>query len=251
MSLDIKTAAALRPFAFPRALLLPGFAVTLFTGACLLFLVQPMVSKMMLPRLGGSPSVWNTCMCFFQAALLLGYAYAHWLANRFGGRAQAAIHAAVLALAALFLPLDLTAQVPPTEGSPVPWLLAALATTVGPPFFAISATAPLLQRWFSRTDHPDAGDPYFLYAASNAGSLLALLAYPLIVEPTLKPCRNRTATGPAGLACWRSALRCAGWAIAAIWRQRQPSPRRDRARRAPSGCVGSPTPLCHRVCCSR
>jgi hypothetical protein len=192
MSLDIKTAAALRPFAFPRALLLPGFAVTLFTGACLLFLVQPMVSKMMLPRLGGSPSVWNTCMCFFQAALLLGYAYAHWLANRFGGRAQAAIHAAVLALAALFLPLDLTAQVPPTEGSPVPWLLAALATTVGPPFFAISATAPLLQRWFSRTDHPDAGDPYFLYAASNAGSLLALLAYPLIVEPTLTlPQQNR------------------------------------------------------------
>src|SRR5438270_9082209 len=185
MSLDIKTAAALRPFAFPRALLLPGFAVTLFTGACLLFLVQPMVSKMMLPRLGGSPSVWNTCMCFFQAALLLGYAYAHWLATRFGGRAQVAIHAAVLALAALFLPLDLTAQVPPTEGSPVPWLLARLATTVGPPFFAISATAPLLQRWFSRTDHPDAGDPYFLYAASNAGSLLALLAYPLIVEPAL------------------------------------------------------------------
>jgi dipeptide/tripeptide permease len=124
-------------------------------------------------------------MCFFQAMLLLGYAYAHWLATRFGGPAQAAIHAAVLAVAALFLPFDLTTQLPPAEGSPVPWLIACLATTVGPPFFAISATAPLLQRWFSRTDHPAAGDPYFLYAASNAGSLLALLAYPLIVEPAL------------------------------------------------------------------
>ena len=144
-----------------------------------------MVSKMILPHLGGSPSVWNTCMCFFQAVLLLGYAYAHWLATRFGGLAQAAIHAVVLAVAALFLPFDLTTQVPPADSSPVPWLIARLATTVGPPFFAISATAPLLQRWFSRTDHPAAADPYFLYAASNAGSLLALLAYPFFVEPAL------------------------------------------------------------------
>ena len=94
MSLDVKTASIVRPVAFPGSLLLPGFAVTLFVGACLLFLVQPMVSKMMLPHLGGSPNVWNTCMCFFQAMLLLGYAYAHWLATRFGGLAQAAIHAA-------------------------------------------------------------------------------------------------------------------------------------------------------------
>ena len=185
MSLDFKTAATLRPAAFPRALLLPAFGATLFTGACLLFLVQPMVSKMVLPRLGGSPNVWNTCMCFFQAMLLFGYAYAHWLATRFGGRTPMAIHAGVLGLAALFLPFDLTALIPPAEASPVPWLLARLATTVGPPFFAISATAPLLQRWFSRTDHADAADPYFLYAASNAGRLLALLAYPLIVEPAL------------------------------------------------------------------
>ena len=185
MSLDVKPTAAALPVALPRTLLLPGFTATLFVGACLLFLVQPMVSKMILPYLGGSPSVWNTCMCFFQAMLLLGYAYAHWLATRFGGLAQAAIHAAVLAVAALFLPFDLTTQLPPTEGSPVPWLVARLAITVGPPFFAISATAPLLQRWFSRTDHPAAGDPYFLYAASNGGSLLALLAYPLIVEPAL------------------------------------------------------------------
>ena len=185
MSLDAKAAPAALPIVFPRSLLLPGYAATLFVGACLLFLVQPMVSKMILPHLGGSPSVWNTCMCFFQAVLLLGYAYAHWLATRFGGLAQAAIHAVVLAVAVLFLPFDLTAQVPPADSSPVPWLITRLATTVGPPFFAISATAPLLQRRFSRTDHPAAADPYFLYAASNAGSLLALLAYPFFIEPAL------------------------------------------------------------------
>src|SRR3979409_2810480 len=92
MSLDVKTASIVRPVAFPGSLRLPGFAVTLFVGACLLFLVQPMVSKMMLPHLGGSPNVWNTCMCFFQAMLLLGYAYAHWLTTRFGALAPAAIH---------------------------------------------------------------------------------------------------------------------------------------------------------------
>src|SRR5690348_8117921 len=98
---------ALRRVAVTQTLLLPGYAVTLFVGAFLLFLVQPMVSKMILPHLGGSPSVWNTCMVFFQAVLLLGYAYAHWLATRFSGQAQAAIHAVVLGIAALFLPFDL------------------------------------------------------------------------------------------------------------------------------------------------
>src|SRR3984893_11511759 len=110
MSLDVKTAPAVRPVAFPRSLLLPGSAATLFVGACLLFLVQPMVSKMMLPHLGGSPNVWNTCLCFLQAMLLLGYASSHWLGTRFGGFAQAAIHAAVLRVAALLVPLDPATQ---------------------------------------------------------------------------------------------------------------------------------------------
>lgn len=186
MKPETKAISASVPLAGSDRLLLYSYAATVFLGAALLFLVQPMVSKMLLPHLGGSPSVWNTCMVFFQAALLLGYGYAHWLARRFGGGAQAAIHGAVLVFAALFLPLDLTIPVPPAEGSPVPWLLGTLAVTVGPPFFAVSATAPLLQRWFSRTDHPAAADPYFLYAASNAGSLLALLAYPLAAEPQLR-----------------------------------------------------------------
>ncbi len=185
MRAETKAVPAMTAVAYPARLLVPSYAATLFLGAGLLFLVQPMVTKMILPHLGGSPSVWNTCMVFFQAVLLLGYAYAHVLATRFGRGAQAAIHAAILALAAMFLPLDLTQDVPPADGSPTLWLIGRLAVTVGPPFFAISATAPLLQRWFSRTDHAAAGDPYFLYAASNAGSLLALLAYPLIVEPEL------------------------------------------------------------------
>jgi hypothetical protein len=170
---------------FPARLLLPSYAATLFFSAGLLFFVQPMVAKMVLPRLGGSPAVWNTAMCFFQAALLCGYLYAHLLATRFGRRAQALIHGAVLLAVAAFLPLDLSTATPQADGIPVLWLIGKLAITVGPPFFALSATAPLLQRWFSRTDHPSAADPYFLYAASNAGSLIALLAYPLLVEPNL------------------------------------------------------------------
>src|ERR1700730_14349465 len=133
--------------------LLPSYAATLFISAALLFLMQPMLTKMVLPQLGGAPSVWNTCLCFFQATLLLGYLYAHLSSTRLGPRAQLGAHVLVLALAVLFLPLDPTAGAPPSNGTPVLWLLTRLATTVGIPFFAISATAPLLQCWFSRTDH--------------------------------------------------------------------------------------------------
>lgn len=185
MRAEIDSAPAMTPVAYPARLLLPSYVATLFLSAGLVFFVQPMVAKMVLPHLGGSPGVWNTCVCFFQAMLLLGYVYAHVLATRFSGVAPALIHGAVVALAAMFLPLDLGRDVPPAVDNPTLWLIGRLAVTVGPPFFAISATAPLLQRWFSRTDHPAGNDPYFLYAASNAGSLLALLAYPLIVEPQL------------------------------------------------------------------
>lgn len=196
-------------FGFPAGLLLPSFAATLFLSAGLLFVVQPMVAKMALPGLGGSPSVWNTSMCFFQAMLLLGYAYAHLLATRVGLWTQAVIHGCVVLIAATFLPIDLSSATPPPNGTPVLWLVGQLAITVGPPFFALSATAPLLQRWFSRSDHPSAADPYFLYASSNAGSLLALLAYPLLIEPNLPlPMQSRSwavglALMLAGIAvCW-------------------------------------------------
>jgi spermidine synthase len=178
--------------------LLPSYAATLFLSAALLFLVQPMLTKMVLPQLGGAPSVWNTCLCFFQATLLLGYLYAHLSATRLGPRAQLGTHLLVLALAALFLPLDPTGGATPSSGAPVLWLLSRLAATAGIPFFAISATAPLLQRWFSRTDHATARDPYFLYAASNAGSLSALLSYPLLVEPSL-PLVEQSRAWSAGL----------------------------------------------------
>jgi hypothetical protein len=162
------------------------FTSTLFVSAFLLFLVQPMVAKMVLPMLGGAPMVWNTCMVFFQIALLVGYAYAHGATRWLPGRLQIALHAALLAIPFLVLPVLIQRQsVSPPEGAPVAWLLLLLAGTIGLPFFVLSASASVLQYWFSRTDHPAARDPYFLYAASNVGSFVALMVYPTIVEPLL------------------------------------------------------------------
>jgi Na+/melibiose symporter-like transporter len=164
-----------------------------------------MLTKMVLPQLGGSPSVWNTCLCFFQAMLLLGYLYAHLSATRLEARMQLGVHVLVLAFAVMFLSLDASAGAPPPKGAPVLWLALRLATTVGIPFLAITATAPLLQRWFSRTDHETAADPYFLYAASNAGSLLALVSYPLLIEPYL-PLSEQSRLWSAGLAILVAAI---------------------------------------------
>jgi hypothetical protein len=162
------------------------YALTLFTSALLLFLVQPMVGKMTLPMLGGTPAVWNTCMVFFQALLLAGYAYAHAATRLLGARKQAGLHLLVLALpfALMTLPIAVPDTVsPPTGDNPMGWLLGRLFVWVGVPFFVVSTTAPLLQMWFSSTGHVRARDPYFLYTASNAGSLIALFAYPLVLEP--------------------------------------------------------------------
>ena len=134
----------------------------------------------------GAPEVWNTCMVFFQSALLAGYAYAHLLASRVRAGRQAIIHLAVLLLAAIVLPVDVHDWAPPGDASPVPALLLLLATCVGLPFFAVAATAPLLQRWFADSGRASARDPYFLYGASNAGSVLALLSYPVFLEPSLR-----------------------------------------------------------------
>lgn len=162
------------------------FATTLFTGATLLFWIQPLFTKMVLPVLGGSPAVWNTAMVFFQAMLLGGYLYAHVLGRLFRPGAQLVVHLACLALAAFALPVEPAEGWHPDAGDPPAlWLLILLAGTIGAPFFAVSATAPLMLRWFSHTGHPHAGDPYFLYAASNVGSMVILLAYPFLVEPAL------------------------------------------------------------------
>jgi hypothetical protein len=160
--------------------------ITSFLAAALLFAVQPMAARMALPLLGGSASVWTMCVLFFQAGLLLGYGWTHFLGSRFRLRTQVILHGALLAAALIALPPAITGNsLPPVDASPVPWLLAALATSFGLPYAALAASGPLLQRWFSATTHPNAGDPYFLYAASNAGSLSGLLAYPFIFERVL------------------------------------------------------------------
>ncbi|HIG26362.1 MAG TPA: hypothetical protein EYQ50_00625 [Verrucomicrobiales bacterium] len=165
------------------------FSTTLFLSAALLFWVQPLIAKMLLPLQGGSPAVWNTCMVFFQATLLAGYAYAHWSARIGSAGKQVLAHLAVLFTAFWFLPFSIPSWIllQLEKGiDPSIWLLLCLSLVVGVPFFVVSTTAPLLQRWFAGTRHPDADDPYFLYSAGNIGSLLALLGYPLFGEPLLR-----------------------------------------------------------------
>jgi len=182
--------------AWSRTLALPLFATTIFVGACLLFLVEPMAAKMVLPLFGGSPSVWTTAMVFFQGVLLAGYLYAHLTTRLLSTRRQPLAHALVLlaSLAALPIGRHLTA---PGDSSPSLWLIGVLALSVGAPFFLLATASPVLQRWFAETGHPAGKDPYFLYAASNAGSLLALLAYPVAVEPRL-PISGQTSLWSAG-----------------------------------------------------
>ena len=162
------------------------FSVTLFLSSTLLFVVEPMFAKMVLPLLGGTPATWITCMLFFQCALLAGYAYAHWSTSWLGHR-QRLLHVLLVLLAAGVLPVAIPrGWTPKAADNPVVWLVALLAVSLGLPFFVLSATAPLLQRWFAGSAHPLAGDPYFLYRASNVGSVLALLAYPAVIEPRLR-----------------------------------------------------------------
>ncbi len=161
------------------------YTATIFLSALLLFLVQPMFAKMMLPLLGGSPSVWNTALVFYQAALLAGYAYAHFATRWAGIRRQAMIHIPLLAVPLIVLPIHLSSTHPPVETTPIPWLLLTMLVSVGLPFFLLSASSPLIQRWFADTEHKRSHDPYFLYVASNFGSFLALISYPTVMESKL------------------------------------------------------------------
>lgn len=166
---------------------LPLFALTLFTSAFLLFLVQPLIGKMILPKLGGTPQVWNTCMLFFQTALLVGYGYTHFSSTRLNLRRQIIVHGILLFLPFVFLlpngPFNVTGWIPPAGSNPIYATLLLLAMVVGVPFFVVSTSAPLLQKWFANTGHPAANDPYFLYGASNLGSLLSLVCFPFLIEP--------------------------------------------------------------------
>ncbi len=163
------------------------FMATMFLSAMLLFSVQPMFAKMVLPLLGGTPAVWNTCLVFFQAVLLAGYGYAHLSTGRLGLGRQPRWHLAVLLLPLVALPIRLPGHwTPPAETNPTWWLLGLLTVAVGLPFLVVSTGAPLLQRWFAATGHPKAKDPYFLYAASNLGSFVALIGYVVLIEPNLR-----------------------------------------------------------------
>ena len=167
----------------PR-LILASHTAAVFLSALLLFAVQPMFTRMVLPQLGGSPSVWSIAMVFFQTMLLAGYAYAHWLAKIERRIVPVVVHFVLLVAAGLTLPLAVAKGwgEPPASGTEF-WLLGLFAVSIGLPFFALAANNPLLQSWFVRTGHPDGKDPYFLYAASNVGSFLALLSYPILIEP--------------------------------------------------------------------
>ncbi|MEN9933614.1 MAG: hypothetical protein RLZZ387_193 [Chloroflexota bacterium] len=162
------------------------YALTMLVSATLLFLVQPMFARMALPLLGGSPSVWNMAMLFYQAALLAGYAYAHLTTRFLAPRRQAALHLVLMLAPLLALPIGVPeGWRPPAEGSQAAWMLAMMAVALGAPFFVVSTMSPLLQAWFTRTGHARASNPYLLYAASNVGSMAALLMYPTLVEPAL------------------------------------------------------------------
>jgi spermidine synthase len=162
------------------------FASTLFTSASLMFVVQPMFGKLLLPLLGGSPGVWNTCMVFYQILLFLGYLYAHTLSTHLEQHRQVQIHIGLILISFLALPLALPENsVPPTESNPTWWLIWTLFLSIGLPFFVVSTTAPLLQKWFTHLGHHTSDDPYYLYTASNAGSLLSLLSYPFLIEPSI------------------------------------------------------------------
>ena len=160
------------------------FATSVFVSAALLFSIQPIVAKLLLPLLGGTPAVWNTCMLFFQTTLLLGYLYAFFV-SRWNIRLQLALQMLILSVAFISLPIQLTpswANSVPTTENPSLWLLGCLLVLIGLPFFIISANGPLLQKWFCESGLGSEKDPYILYSVSNAGSLLALLLYPVLLE---------------------------------------------------------------------
>ena len=201
MSSPDTSVATGQPSAGRNRLVLIVYTAAIFVSALLLFSVQPLFTKMVLPRLGGSPAVWSVAMVFFQSLLLGGYAHAHYLMQLRNRMVPVAVHLVLLVIALLTLPLSIAGGwgEPPTSGYAV-WLLGLFAVSIGLPFFALAANNPLLQAWFVRTGHPNGPDPYFLYASSNIGSFLALLSYPVLLEPmfTLRT-QNLIWTGGYGL----------------------------------------------------
>ncbi len=214
------------------------FIAATFLGAFLLFQVEPMIAKQIAPRLGGTPQVWVTSMLFFQVTLLAGYAFAHLVVL---GRRRRGLQLVVvcipIVLALLTLPIGLPDDwLPPVLGDPSGWLFVAMGVAIGLPFFTLAATSPLLQAWFSATGHRSSRDPYFLYAASNLGSLVGLLSYPILVEPSIDLTRQFSSWSLAyaayaalligcGVAFLRSARRSAEDALPDQEEDEEPEPR--------------------------
>jgi hypothetical protein len=198
------------------------YATTIFLGAFLLFQVQPLIGKFILPWFGGGPGVWTTCMLFFQLLLLAGYAYAHFLGSGFKPRTQARIHGAVLVLSLLTLPvIPSDSWKPAGDADPTMSILLLLAASVGLPYFALSTTGPLMQRWFSLS-HPGAS-PYRLYALSNVGSLLALLSYPFVFEPALTR-RGQAWTWSAAMVVFAIICGVCAWRLRDVPEERPAAP---------------------------
>jgi len=217
------------------------FTATTFLSAVLLFAVQPMFAKMVLPVLGGAPSVWAVAMLFFQAALLAGYCYAHALIRALPAWQTGFLHLLVCLSAFLFLPIALPQSFgEPPAGEPYLWQLGLFAAAVGLPFFAVAANAPLLQAWFAATGHPDGRDPYFLYGASNLGSLLVLLAYPLVLEPAFG-LRQLSAYWTLGFAVLVAALAASFFIVWTARKRALPALAEAAAASSPTG-IPSQTP---------
>ncbi len=197
-----------------RAIAMLPFALTIFTGAFLLFLVQPLIGKYILPWFGGTPGVWTTCMLFFQLVLLGGYAYAHFLSRWLKPRGQAMVHLALLLVSLAVLPIiPADAWKPTSADAPITHILLLLGATIGLPYFVVSTTGPLMQSWFS---HLNPGrSPYRLYALSNIGSLLALLAYPFLIEPRL-PRKLQALSWGWGLMAY---VAFAAWCVWLVWKR--------------------------------
>jgi hypothetical protein len=210
-----------------------GFTVTIFLSSFLLFQVQPLIGRFIVPWFGGASSVWLTCVLFFQFALLVGYAYAHWLSRRFGPRAQGWMHLVVLSASLMLLPITPAAQGKPgPDQAPVGRIFLLLLFSVGGPYVVLASTGPLLQQWFARSS--PGRSPYRLYALSNAAALLALVSYPVLIEPLL-PLTGQ-AVGWSGVyavfalvAAWR--------AVAVIVGARRATPVRDSGVRVPPRSV--------------
>jgi hypothetical protein len=205
------------------------FPLTIFLSAFLLFQLQPMLGRYILPWFGGGPAVWTGCLLFFQTFLLAGYAYAHWLGTRSDVRWQVRVHVTLLAASLLFLPIAPRAELwkPGSSGDPLLHIVILLTVTVGGPYALLSSTAPLLQRWFTLGE--GGKSPWRLYALSNFGSFLALLSYPFAIEPFLR-LRTQGWIWSAAYVLFAAACALAAWRVGST-PQVAPSPAAEAVRR--------------------